>query len=154
MSLLMETLYPYPFSSFGLLKENYKITNEAGKQADNNINWKQPSNGFGDHVTCYMEDFLSSKSQPLSNHEIEDAVEGLKHEENCELIQGSYVPLSFGSLYFLKKNVKTVMKPAHKKIENIDEFLRNKPLRWGNLLYITQMNNSWMIQITRPPFYI
>ena len=47
-----------------------------------------------------------------------------------------------------------VMKPANKKIEKIDECLRNKPLRWGNLHYITQINNSWMIQMTRPSFYI
>jgi len=38
------------------------------------------------------------------------------------------------------------MKPAHKKIEKIDERLRNKPLRGDNLLYIAQM--------TRPSFYI
>jgi len=36
----------------------------------------------------------------------------------------------------------TVMKLAHKKIEKIDQRLRNKPLRGGNLLYFTQMNNS------------
>ena len=35
-----------------------------------------------------------------------------------------------------------VMKPAHKNLEKIDQCLRNKPLRCGNLLYITQMNNS------------
>ena len=46
------------------------------------------------------------------------------------------------------------MKPAHKKIENIDECLKIQPLRGGNFLYITQMNNSWMIQMIRPPFYI
>jgi len=34
------------------------------------------------------------------------------------------------------------MKPANKKIEKIDQRLRNKPLQGGNLLYITQMNNS------------
>jgi len=54
-------------------------------------------------------------------------------------------------LRFMKASV---MKPAHKKIEKIDKHLRNKPLRGGNILYITQMNNSSMIQMTRPPFYI
>ena len=44
-----------------------------------------------------------------------------------------------------KSLIPNVMKPAHKKIEKIDERLRNKPLRGGNLFYITQMNNSWMI---------
>ena len=53
-----------------------------------------------------------------------------------------------------KALIPNVRKPAHKKIENIDQCLRNKPLRGGNLLYITQMKNSWMIQMTRPPFYI
>ena len=47
-----------------------------------------------------------------------------------------------------------VMKPAHKKIEKRDQRLRIQPLRGGNLLYITQMSNSWMIQMTKPPFYI
>jgi len=47
-----------------------------------------------------------------------------------------------------------VRKPTHKKTEKIDQRLRIWPLRGGNLLYITQMNNSWMIQMTKPPFYI
>jgi len=38
------------------------------------------------------------------------------------------------------------MRASHKKIEKKDQRLRNQPLRGGNLLYITQMNNSWMIQ--------
>ena len=46
------------------------------------------------------------------------------------------------------------MKPAHKKIEKIDRRLRIQPLLGGNLLYITQMNDSLMIQMTKPPFYI
>ena len=46
------------------------------------------------------------------------------------------------------------MKLAHEKIEKIDKRLQNKPLRGGNLLYITQMNNSWMMQMIGPPFYI
>ena len=40
------------------------------------------------------------------------------------------------------------------KDKKIDQLLRIQPLRGGNLLYITQMNNSWMIQMTKPPFYI
>ena len=47
-----------------------------------------------------------------------------------------------------------VMKPTHKKIENIDQHLRIQPLRGGSLLYITQMNESLMIQMTKPPFCI
>ena len=47
-----------------------------------------------------------------------------------------------------------VMEPAHKKIENIDQRLQNQLLQGGNLLYITQMNNSWIIQMTKSPFYI
>jgi len=53
-----------------------------------------------------------------------------------------------------KALIPNVMTPSHKKIEKIDQRLRNKPLRGGNFLYITKMNNSWMIQMTRPPFYI
>jgi len=50
-----------------------------------------------------------------------------------------------------KALIPNVMKLAHKKI---NERLRNQPLQGGNLLYITQMYNSWMIQMTRPPFYV
>jgi len=46
------------------------------------------------------------------------------------------------------------MKPAHKRIEKIDQRLRIQPLRGGNLLYIKQMKNYWMIQMTKPPLYI
>jgi len=46
------------------------------------------------------------------------------------------------------------MQPAHKIEEKIGERLQNQPLRGGNLLYIAQMNNYWMIQMTKPPFYI
>ena len=47
-----------------------------------------------------------------------------------------------------------VMKPTHKKIEKIDQHLRIQPLRGGNLLYFTQMNDSLMIQMIEPPSYI
>ena len=53
-----------------------------------------------------------------------------------------------------KALIPNVRKPMHKKIEKIDQRLRIQSLRGGNLLYITQMNNSWMIQMTKPPFYI
>ena len=41
-----------------------------------------------------------------------------------------------------KALIPNVMKPAQEKIEKIDQRLRIQPLRGGNLLYITQMNNS------------
>ena len=53
-----------------------------------------------------------------------------------------------------KAPIPNVMKPAQEKIEKLDQRLRIQPLRGGNLLYITSMNNSWMIQMTKPPFYI
>ena len=46
------------------------------------------------------------------------------------------------------------MQPAHKIEEKIDQRIQNQPLRGGNLLYIIQMNDSLVIQMTRPPFYI
>ena len=46
------------------------------------------------------------------------------------------------------------MKSVHKNTEKIDQRLKNQPLQGGNLLYITQMKNSWVIQMTIPPFYI
>ena len=51
-------------------------------------------------------------------------------------------------------HIGSIMEPTHKKIENIDQRLIIQPLRGGNLLYITQMNNSCMIQMTKPHFYI
>ena len=46
------------------------------------------------------------------------------------------------------------MKPAHKKIEKIDQRVRIQRLQGGNLLYTTQMNDSLMIQMTKPRLYI
>jgi len=43
-----------------------------------------------------------------------------------------------------------VMQPSHKIEEKIGQRLQNQHLRGGNLLYITKMNNSWVIQMTRP----
>ena len=63
-----------------------------------------------------------------------------------------YVHVVYASL--CTYGVVCVMKPAQENIEKIDQRLRNQPLRGGNLLYITQMNNFWMIQMTRHPFYI
>jgi len=54
----------------------------------------------------------------------------------------------------LKVVIYVVMKPDHKKIAKIDQRLRIQPLRGGNLLYITQMNKSFMIQMKKPPFYV
>ena len=53
-----------------------------------------------------------------------------------------------------KASIPNVMKPAHKRIEKIDQCLRIQPLRGDNLLYITQMNDSLTIQMTKPPFCI
>ena len=68
------------------------------------------------------------------------------------------MPLRRGMHALAKENVtnalKNIMKPAHKKIEKKDQHIRIQPLRGGNLLYITQMKNSWMIQMTKPHFYI
>ena len=46
------------------------------------------------------------------------------------------------------------MKLSHKKIENINQRLRIQPLQGGNLLYITQMNDYLMIEMSKPPFYV
>ena len=47
-----------------------------------------------------------------------------------------------------KALIPNVVKPAPKIEEKRYQRHRNKPLRGGNLQYITLMNNSWMIQIT------
>jgi len=43
---------------------------------------------------------------------------------------------------------------THKIDEKRDQRLQNQRLRGGNLLYITLMNNYWMIEMKKPPFYI
>jgi len=53
-----------------------------------------------------------------------------------------------------KALIPNVMQLAHKIEEKIDQRLQNQPLQGHNLLYITKMNNSWMIQMKKPPFYI
>lgn len=74
---------PLFFSSFELLKEDFKIINKTEcksmqnhhsllEQAHNNINWQQPSQVFNDLVADYMEDFSSQILQRLDNHEFED----------------------------------------------------------------------------------
>ena len=50
--------------------------------------------------------------------------------------------------------IHSVMKPNPKIEERRVQCLRNQPLRGGNLLYITKMKNSRMIQMKKPPFYI
>jgi len=62
----------------------------------------------------------------------------VREEEAFDILKSAHDEPCRG--YFTNK--RTVMKPTHKKIEKIDQRLRNKPLRGGNLLYITQMNNS------------
>jgi len=72
---------PLCFSSFKLLKENFKIINEAEKieleQSHTNqdfeiINHQQYFHVFNDPTTYYMEDFINSKLQPLNKCEFED----------------------------------------------------------------------------------
>ena len=53
-----------------------------------------------------------------------------------------------------KALIPNVMKPTQKIEEKRDQCLINQPLREGNLQYITWMNNSRMIEMKKPPFYI
>ena len=53
---------------------------------------------------------------------------------------------------FFQIEVHYVMQPTHKKIKIIYQRLKKYPLGGGNLLYITQMNDSWMIQMDRTYF--
>jgi hypothetical protein len=78
---------PLCFSSFKLLKENFKIITEAKEcvlmpnhtdsleQIDKKL--QQSSHVFDDPVTCYTKGFISSKLQPL----VEDESENVDDEE-------------------------------------------------------------------------
>ena len=54
---------------------------------------------------------------------------GIAFKKETQLRQGSFCLLRKASTY-----VVLVMKPTHKKIEKIDQCIRNKPLQGGNLL--------------------
>jgi len=78
----------------------------------------------------------------------------LKHCRKKVIVKIPRWPIWSSETLESKALIPNVMKPAHKKIEKIDQRLRIQSLRGGNLLYITQMNDSLMIQMTKPPFYI
>jgi hypothetical protein len=81
---------------------------------------QQSSHVFDDHVTCYIEGFISSKLQPLVEDESEnDCVQQSKEiekcaydcsEENEEIFESGErsFPLCFASFKLLKQNVYNV----------------------------------------------
>ena len=116
-----------------------------------------------DHTTHKLKPLDSSVFGPFKNYFRVDPTSSMAKNPRVEVKRFELVELAskeFKSA-LTPSNIKDgfrrtiiVTKPGHKKIENIDECLRNNSPRGDNLLYITQMNNSWMLQITRAPFYI
>ena len=104
---------------------------------------------FGKFLNLLIEWVQQLKDNNLTYRH--DEPRSWRLEEVCQLQEVSNK--TSHDIEFWFKSV-FVMKPTHKKIENKYQCLRNWPLRGGNLLYITQVNNSWMIQMTKPPFYI
>jgi hypothetical protein len=118
---------PLCFSAFKLLKENSKIIIEANEcvlmpnhidslaQIDKIL--QQSSYVFDDPVTCYVENLVSSKLQPLvedksENEHVQQSKEIEKSSyDNSEENEGSFesgertLPLCFASFKLLKKNV-------------------------------------------------
>ena len=62
----------------------------------------------------------------------------LKHRRKKVIAKMPRWPIWSSETLESKALIPNVMKPTHKKIEKVDERLRNKPLEGGNLLYITQ----------------
>jgi hypothetical protein len=65
-----------------------------------------------------MEVVLAPKLQPLSYLEFQIPDESLEPETDYELMQNNFVPLSFNSFQFLKKNLDHVLNDKH--IENYE----------------------------------
>ena len=101
-----ENSLPLCFSSFQFMRENYK---QADKQVVSSIMGKLSYESVED-VICGMEVVLVLKLQPLSY---------IDFQTTDELMQHNFVPLSFGSFHFLKKNVDNISEAKiDKPIEN------------------------------------
>jgi hypothetical protein len=109
-----ERSLPLCFSSFQSLREIYK---QADQQVVNSRNGE-----FSDELIVEvfrdMEVVLAPKLQPLSYLEFQIPDESLEPETDYELMKNNYVPLSFNSFQFLKKNLDHVLNDKH--IENYE----------------------------------
>jgi hypothetical protein len=102
--------FPLCFSSFQFLRENYKqvVNSRDGECSDQSV----------EDVIDDMEVVLDPELQPLSYIDFQIPDESLEPETKYELIQNNFVPLSFNSFQFLKKNLDHVLNDKH--IENYE----------------------------------
>jgi hypothetical protein len=122
-----EKSLPLCFSSFQFLRENYK---QEDKQVVSSIMGKLSYESVED-VICDMEVVLALELQPLSY---------IDFQTTDELMQYNFVPLSFGSFQFLKKNVDNIseektdkpienhvvsLEPLHNKLQQSSQFLHD-----------------------------
>jgi hypothetical protein len=97
---------PLCFSSFQFLRGIYK---QADQQVFNSRN-EEFSDESVEDVICDMEVVLAPELQPLSY---------IDFQTTDELMQHNFVPLSFDSFQFLKKNVANISEArTGKPIEN------------------------------------
>ena len=81
---------PLCFSSFEIIKENYKVTKEENKQV--NKSWK-PSPEVFENVVCNIVPFFSPQSPLLRNIQFENAAKSVEHEELIENHVASLDPM-------------------------------------------------------------
>ena len=96
---------PLCFSSFQILRENYKQVFDSKDE--------QCSNHSVEDVIDDMEVVLDPELQPLSYIDFQFLDESLEPEKEYELIQNNSVPLRFNSFQFLNKNIEYVLKDKH-----------------------------------------
>ena len=105
---------PLCLASFQFLREIYK---QADQQVVNSKNGQ-----FYDELIVEVfhdiEVVLAPKLQPISYLEFQIPDESLESKTDYELMQNNYVPLSFNSFQFLKKNLDHVLNDKH--IENYE----------------------------------
>jgi hypothetical protein len=105
-SQVSERSLPLCLASFQFLREIYK---QADNQVVSSIMGKISYESVED-VICDMEVVLAPELQPLSYIDFQTTDELMKH---------NFVPLSFGSFQFLKKNVANISEArTGKPIEN------------------------------------
>jgi hypothetical protein len=105
-SQVSERSFPLCFSSFQFLRGIYK---QADQQVFNSRNGEFSDESVED-IICDMEVVLAPESQPLSY---------IDFQNTDELMQHNFVPLSFDSFQFLKKNVANISEArTGKHIEN------------------------------------
>jgi hypothetical protein len=106
-----ERSMPLCFSSFQILREKYtQVVDSKDEECfDHSV----------EDVIEDMEVVLDPELQPLSYIDFQILDESLEPETEYELTQTKFVPLSFNSFQFLKKNFSHVMDDKHTENQEV-----------------------------------